>query len=267
MRLELHRKLPADEDFRRQWNSLVQSMEQPEVFYTWEWTAAVVRSCQQLRPLIFAAYRDQTLVGVVALEENRDVTFLTAPTADYCDFVSSPNDRREFVELVIGELARQSLGSMKLSNIPAASSSVPALRPRNAYAQFSRPAFTCAQILLESPEQRTEAIAVARNSPKRTARLSKFGVIHIEHCTNWEAFSGEFPSFVKAHIARFVSQGRTSSLADPDRRRFVEELGKLLSKQGSLRCSVLRLGDKPVAWHFGMAFQGKWFWYQPAFNG
>jgi CelD/BcsL family acetyltransferase involved in cellulose biosynthesis len=269
MRLQLYRELPTNEKFRRQWNALVQSMEQSEVFYTWEWAAGVVRSSQQIRPLFFAAYREQTLAGVVALEERGDVTFLTAPTADYCDFVSSPDDRREFVELVLGELARLNLGSMKLSNIPAASQTVRALQGltrSSGFAQFSRPAYTCAQIALESPEQRTEAATVARNSPKRTARLSRLGEISIEHHTNWETFSGEFPNFVNAHVARFVSQGRISSLANPDRRRFVEELGKLLSEQGSLRCSVLRLSGRPVAWHFGMAFHGKWFWYQPAFD-
>ena len=211
------------------------------------------------RPLIFAAYRDQTLVGVVALEENRDVTFLTAPTADYCDFVSSPNDRREFVELVIGELARQKLGSMKLSNIPAASSSGTRIKA----AQCLCPVFeaclsTAAQILLESPEQRTEAIAVARNSPKNHRAVVKIWCVFcFEHYTNWEAFSGEFPSFVKAHIARFVSQAQPAASQILICRRFVEELGKLLSKQGSLRAVCCALGTSPLRGISGWSFPRK----------
>ncbi len=269
MHLELFRELPADGAFRRQWNAIVASMAKPEVFYTWEWAAAVVRSHPDARPLFFAAFREQALVGVVALEQSDSVTFLTAPTADYCDFVSSEVDRAAFVELVFRELARQKLGSVRLANIPNDSETAQVMRAfsRNTgYAQFSRPAYSCAQIVLGSAEQRAEAAKVAHNSPKRKARLSRLGEITIEHHTDWRDFSGEFPNFVKAHVVRFASQGKTSSLVLPGRRRFLEELGALLSEQGSLRCSVLRLAGKPVAWHFGMAFYGKWFWYQPAFD-
>ena len=269
MRLELYRELPANEEFRRQWNELVPRTEQPEVFYTWEWAAAITRSYQTIRPLFFAAFREATLVGVVAFEESNCLTFLTARTADYCDFVSSPGDRREFVELVLLRLAAQQISSLKLSNIPASSGTVrhfKSLTVTHGYAQFSRHAYDCAHINLFSPEQRAEAAAAARNSPKRKARLSRLGEIAIEHHTDWCSFAKEFPDFVNAHIARFRSQGKSSSLAEPERRRFVEELGKLLSAQGSLRCSVLRLSGRAVAWHFGMAFHGKWFWYQPAFD-
>ena len=268
-RLEVFRTVPADAEFRQQWNALAQSMEHPEVFYTWEWAAAVSRSFAEVRPLILAMFRDNSLAGIVALEERNLGTFLTAPTADYCEFVSAPADRREFIELVLQELIDLRLGSLKLSNIPSESETVGVLRSVSTkldYAQFSRPAYSCAQVLLESPQRRIQAATAARNSPKRTARLSRLGAIRLEHCCEWREFAGEFDNFVNAHIARFRAQGKVSSLEEHERRHFLQELGALLSEQGSLRCSVLRLGDRPVAWHFGMAYQGKWFWYQPAFD-
>ncbi len=269
MHVELYRELPADEAFRRQWNAMVQSMAQPEVFYTWEWAAAVVRSHPETRPLFFAAFRERALVGVVALEQSHSVNFLTAPTADYCEFISAEDDRAAFIELVLRNLARLKLGSLKLANVSVNSRTAQVVRTfsqSNGYAQFSRPAYSCSQIVLESAEQRADAAIAAHNSPKRRARLTRLGAITIEHHADWRTFKGEFPNFVNAHVARFASQGKTSSLVAPSRRLFLEELGKLLSEQGSLKCSVLRLGGKPVAWHFGMAFHGKWFWYQPAFD-
>lgn len=265
LRLEVHRELPAN--MRRQWNALVQSMEQPEVFYTWEWAAASVRAFRDVCPLFLLLFRGNDLAGVVTLDEREEITFLTARTADYCDFISAPTDRAHLIGLICRELQGLQCGSLKLSNIPASSQTTKILQTQHCgYAQFSRPAYSCAQVLLETEEQRTGALAAARNSPKRTARLSRLGQITIEHHANWDEFVEEFPLFVHAHIARFHSQGRSSSLEDPNRRRFLEELGALLSDQGSLRCSVLRLGGKAVAWHFGMAFCGKWFWYQPAFD-
>lgn len=265
LRLEVHRELPVN--IFREWNALVQSMEEPEVFYTWEWAAATVRSFRGISPLFFLCFRGDELVGVVALQAREGITFLTAPTADYCDFISAPGNRAVFVGLVCKEMQRLRLGALKLSNIKANSATTKALQSqRCGYAEFSRPAYSCSQVLLETEEQRAQAVVAAHNSPKRMARLSKLGQITIEHHTNWEAFSKEFSAFVTAHKARFHAQGRSSSLEHPDRQRFLEELGGLLSDQGSLRCSILRLGGKAVAWHFGMAFRGKWFWYQPAFD-
>jgi CelD/BcsL family acetyltransferase involved in cellulose biosynthesis len=264
LRLEVHRDLP---NICGQWNALVEAMEGPEVFYTWEWAAATVRAFCGVRPLFFLFFRENELAGVAAMEEREEITFLTAPTADYCDFISRPDERAKFIQLVCAELKRLELGSLKLSNVKASSPSSKILQTQSsAYARFSRPAYSCSQVLLETGEQRARAAAAAHNSPKRTARLSRRGEITIEHHTDWDGFAKEFPAFVSAHIARFQSQGKNSSLENTDRRRFLQELGGLLSKQGSLRCSILRVGGKPVAWHFGMSFRGKWFWYQPAFD-
>jgi CelD/BcsL family acetyltransferase involved in cellulose biosynthesis len=264
-RLELHRELPST--ICRQWNALVQSMEQPEVSYTWEWAAATVRSFCETRPLFFLLFRADELAGAVAMDEGEAITFLTARTADYCDFISAPKDRTNFIELVCNEMRRLKLGSLKLSNISANSLTAKILKTQPCgYAQFSRPAYSCSQVLLETAEQRARAMAAAHNSRKRTARLSRLGQITIEHHTDWPGFAKEFPHFVNAHIARFNAQGKSSSLEHPDRQRFLQQLGGLLSNQGSLRCSVLRVGGKAVAWHFGMMFRGKWFWYQPAFD-
>ena len=269
LRLEIFHDLPTHEDFRQQWNLLVRGMAQPEVFYTWEWVCAVTQSFKSVKPLIFAVYREGTLAGVVALEDRDDITFLTAPTADYCDFISAPNDRGEFLDLVLRELGSLKVASMRLANLPAGSKTarlLQSLDKRSSYSQFSRPAYACAQIELSSPEQRTEALLVSRNSPKRSARLSRLGKVTVEHHSSWNGFAGEFANFVDAHIARFRSQGKSSSLEDPERRSFLAHLGTLLSEHGSLRCSLLRIGDRAVAWHFGMAYSGKWFWYQPAID-
>ena len=68
MRLVRHASIPEDPGFREQWNQLVQAMECPEVFYTWEWTQAVVHGWgPSLKPMLFAAYRGETLAGMVAL--------------------------------------------------------------------------------------------------------------------------------------------------------------------------------------------------------
>ena len=63
MRVVLLREIPQAEEFRRQWNGLVEKMQCPEVFYTWEWAKAVADAYSlALRPLLFAGYRGETAV-------------------------------------------------------------------------------------------------------------------------------------------------------------------------------------------------------------
>src|SRR5262249_52137560 len=65
----------------------------------------------------------------------------------------------------------------------------------------------------------------------------------------------------------FLAAGRLSSLVQAERRSFLLELGKLLSPQGWLSISTLKLEGRTVAWNYGFKFGGSWFWYQPAFDG
>jgi hypothetical protein len=65
--------------FRRQWNNLVERMDQPEVFYSWEWSAAVTRSFAEIRPLFCAMFRENVMAAVVALEQGASISFLNRP--------------------------------------------------------------------------------------------------------------------------------------------------------------------------------------------
>src|SRR2546430_1420322 len=104
MRLTWTRQLPEQETFREEWNALVFQMEKPEIFYTWEWAAALTRSYgSALEPWIAMAHEGEELVGVAALARPsaNEAAFLAGNTADYCDFVSSPANRKEFVGQVL----------------------------------------------------------------------------------------------------------------------------------------------------------------------
>src|SRR5438876_8638099 len=101
MRLIWMQELPQEQHLREQWNALVLQMEKPEVFYTWEWAAAFVRSYgDSVQAWICTAYDEDELVGIVALARSSatQAVFLNGTTADYCDFISAPARRNEFVE-------------------------------------------------------------------------------------------------------------------------------------------------------------------------
>jgi len=95
--LQLLPEIPEDSKLRQEWNTLVQQMERPEIFYTYEWALAMQRAYgTAAQPLLALAYEDGRLRGVAALAADparQDFSFLAATTADYCDFVSAPGDQ------------------------------------------------------------------------------------------------------------------------------------------------------------------------------
>jgi CelD/BcsL family acetyltransferase involved in cellulose biosynthesis len=271
-------EIPEDENLRRQWNALVERVEQPQVFYTYEWALAVSRAYSAtLRPLLFLAYAEEkALCGVAALATDpsgKEASFLCATTGDYCDFLSLPEEKLGLVSGVLSELVRLGIGAASLANLPADSTTMNVLRTaasQRGYFCFARTGYVCARVSLSLLEQREDGKPVAPGG-KRLRRfvnaMAHTAPVRFEHARSWEALQPILPEFLQAHVARFLEIGRISNLAYPNRQAFLTELARLLSEKQWVVLSRLFTGEKAVAWHYGFQFQGAWFWYQPTFDG
>ncbi len=276
MRIVLHREIPDDPSLSRRWNELVGEMEQPQVFYTYEWALAVDRAYHEsLKPLLILVFDEEELIGLVALgmdPTRRTAFFLTGTTADYCDFVSGADRRRQVLDAVVGELRRQDIRTLVLANLPADSVTVAPLRRAallHGYKTFARHAYLCAQIQLgagEEREQLKQAVTKRKHLRYYIRGMEKQGPVRIENLKSWESIEPVLPRFAEAHVARFLATDRISNLAKAERRHFLFELAKLLSRSGSVVVTRLMVGDQAVAWNYGFHFRGSWFWYQPTFD-
>ena len=276
VRLSLLRLIPDDADLARQWNALVQRLPQPQVFYTYEWALAVHRAYPlELRPLLYLAYDEEnSLCGIAALANDPEgkVSFLCATTGDYCDFLSLPEHKREFVSAVLEELCAQGFEQITLTNLPADSGTVEALErvaERNGYGCFARPAYECAQVALDRLQRRPGENRPVLPRKKMLRRfLNAMGretPVRLDHARSFEAIEPILPEFIHAHIARFLLTGRISNMARQERRVFLRELAKLLAPSGFLALTRM-MTDRAFAWNYGFQFQGTWFWYQPTFD-
>jgi CelD/BcsL family acetyltransferase involved in cellulose biosynthesis len=281
LRIVLHKKIPDDPSLQRQWNGLALQMERPEVFYTFEWAAAAQTAYEaSLKPLLFLAYDDDrnigdNLLGVASLVTDmagRTVGFLAATTADYCDFVTVPQHRAEFVDCVLAELRRMKPRLIALANLPQDSATSAALQSaaaRHGFHTFARPAYLCAQVELGSAGQRGQMknnLAGKKKIRRYLREMEKKGPVTFVHLRERSGLQSALPDFFDAHVARFQATGRTSSLSTPERRVFMQELATRFAGTGVVTLSLLKIGGRPVAWNYGFQFQGSWFWYQPTFD-
>ncbi len=276
LRIVTHRQIPEDGEWIRRWNAVALQTERPQVFYTCEWALAVQAAYRStLSPLLFLGYDGENLVGVASLATNaagKSATFLAGTTADYCDFLTAPQLRVEFLAAVFNELQKIGVASLKLANLPADSVTPEAIRQvaaKQDFRVFMRPAYLCAQVELGSGQAR-EQLKLSLLGKKKLRRylraMEREGPLTVAHLQTQSVIQSAFAGFVDAHVARFAATGRTSSLTTQERRLFLEELTRRFNGSGVVTLSVLKIRDKPIAWNYGFQFHGNWFWYQPTFD-
>jgi CelD/BcsL family acetyltransferase involved in cellulose biosynthesis len=276
MRVVVLRKIPEEPSLLRQWDDLVLQMERPEVFYTSEWALAVQSAYQaSLKPLLFLGYDGDDLVGVASLGTNsgeQNVSFLAATTADYCEFLSPPQRRAEFIDKVFKELRQLRASNLVLASLPADSATPAALRTaakKYDFHLYMRPALLSPQVELLSAAQRQKlktAVMGKRQLRRRTRAMELEGPVTSPSLRSWPEIQAALPGFVDAHVARYKAMNRVSIFSAPERRFFLEELARRFSGTGVVTMSMLLIGDRPVAWNYGFQFHGLWSLYQPTFD-
>jgi CelD/BcsL family acetyltransferase involved in cellulose biosynthesis len=270
-------KIPEDPDLSAAWNTLVLAMENPEVFFTYQWALAASRGFQELLSTrLFLVYDFEELAGVVALAIDprapRAAFFLTSSTADYCDIVSTPANRKAVILALLEEFKKLGLSDLVLANVPANSATLrelPGVAGSQRFYVTSRTAYNCGVVQLGGEGQRETLIrSLAGKSREKRAlkRLSDLGSVKVIHLTEPEEIGPSLESIVSAQISRFLASNRISPLVGAERRAFLQQLSDLLSQSGWLKISQLEIDGHPVAWNYGFRFGGSWFWYLPTFE-
>jgi len=276
LRIVLHREIPEDSNLRSRWNDIVLRMEKPEVFYTCEWALAMQSAYQAaLTPLLFLGYQGDDLVGVVSLATDaaeKSVSFLAGTTGDYCEFLTQPGQRAEFVDAVFAELRKMKADFVALASLPEDSATTVALQvaaEKHGFHVYMRPACLCAQVELGAAAQRHElktTLMGYRKFRRYIRAMEREAPVTFLHLQSSAQIQAALPAFADAHVARFRETHRVSFLSTAERRFFLEELARRFSDTGVVTLSMLMIGDRPVAWNYGFQFQGSWFIYQATFD-
>jgi CelD/BcsL family acetyltransferase involved in cellulose biosynthesis len=277
VRVTVLKEIPQDPDLSEAWNGLVLAMENPEVFFTYQWALAASRSFQgSLSPLLFLIHDFEQLTGVATLaidpKAPQAAFFLTASSADYCDIVSAPDNRGAVLFALLEEIQKLGLTDLVFANVPSNSATLKELpgiaRSRHFYVS-SRTSYDCGIVQLGGEEQRENVLrAVAGKGRERRAlkKLETLGSVNVIHITEPEQLGTSVESIISAQISRFLATNRVSPLVGSDRRAFLLQLSDLLSHSGWLKISKLEIDGRPVAWNYGFRFGGSWFWYLPTFE-
>jgi CelD/BcsL family acetyltransferase involved in cellulose biosynthesis len=276
LRIVVLRKIPEEPSLQRRWNELALQMERPKVFYTCEWSLAVQSAYEaSQKPLLFLGYEGDELVGVASLSADlgeQNVSFLTATTGDYCEFLSHPLRREEFVEAVFAELHQMEVSGVVLASLPADSATPAALQSaakKYGFHLYIRPAASCPQVELGSATQRQElkTMVTGKRQLRRCLKaMEREGRVTCAYLRSWEQIRAVLPDFFEQHVARFRAKQGVSFLSAPERRFFLEDLARRFADTGIVTVSMLKIGERRVAWSYGFQFHGGWSLYLTTFD-
>lgn len=254
------------------WTRLQTAAGEGEIFQHFAWVAAwwqsLAKGGRLFTPIVFCQDR---IVGILPLIlTDRRLRFLGYSVSDYNHFLAEPDVSDAVLEICLDTLrARASeWDEIVFENIPETSLLTVCIRSlphRWQRMLVGMPGDSCPTMLLK--ENKQDVLKSSMDKLKRAAnRLRRMDKVTFRHIVDPAEAVAQLPPFFKQHIRRSAMAGRRSGFLDKDYASFYRNLLERVSPEKEIRFSVLELGGRAVAYHFGSLFNGKYFWYKPSFD-
>jgi CelD/BcsL family acetyltransferase involved in cellulose biosynthesis len=124
-----------------------------------------------------------------------------------------------------------------------------------------------ASVTLDLAGQPGAALAATRK--KSLVRHENFfrreGALVVQHQREAEAVLPQLADFFAQHIARWAATATPSLFLNAAQRAFYEKWTRIAAQKGWLRFTRLEWEGRPIAFHYGICYQGRYIWYKPTF--
>ncbi len=261
------------EDLVPEWLELLQRVPEHSIFQRPEWNIPWLKCFAINRKIYFLVVRDDAkLVGLapIIIRERKFIkkfnVFEFAGAAnyasDYADFIVE-NNREDVRDLIIDNLINNpDWNFIKLNNVPSNSDTVKKFELKLKYeirTCTETPAFI---INNEADKQKL----LSHKSLKRHFNgFMRDGSLKIHHLTETETILPYLDAFFEQHVERWGKRKKSLFICN-EQKEFYRLLVNELPKCKSLVFTVLECGDDIIAFHFGLNYLGKFYWYKPSFN-
>jgi CelD/BcsL family acetyltransferase involved in cellulose biosynthesis len=257
-------------DWLRLWNASARR----EIFQDFGWIRAFWKTYGQnmcvCSPVVFEGRK---VCGILPLAVQRHtLQFLGAPGSDYNDILCEEHGAADVLRIalegvlylrgawktcILANLSSQSLIIRHLQDLPNH------LKKRlNLMFGCSCPTI----VLGENPASVLAPLLRKESLRRHSNQLQELGQLVFRHLENRADIRQHLIKFFKQHIERWAMIGRSSHFLQPESRHFYAALVEELDPSRQLRFGVLELDGQPIAYHFGFELDGKFIWYQSAFN-
>ena len=250
---------------RERWNALLRRGKSNVVFLTWEWQRAWWDSFDRTGLMLIVAMREGEPAALAPFfAEEGKIYFVGSGGSDYLDFIGDFTTEGIMEALLSTAMERTSdFSGFLLYHILQHSPSGAVLR-RSAFQCTDEPGLPAPALDLNSDTGRAapQKKSLVRHE-KLFQRDANLEVLHLRAAADIEP---RLETFFAQHIERWSGTESPSLFRDEAQRRFYRALTMHGTAAGWLRFTELRWKEKPIAFHFGVCYDGTYLWYKPTFD-
>ncbi|MBW3623991.1 MAG: GNAT family N-acetyltransferase [Armatimonadetes bacterium] len=251
------------------WDRLIRQGDTNAVNMTWLMQRAWWEDYGRGQLLLILAERDGEAVALAPLFADGGMVYNLCPE-DHLDFVGSIDDPRvlESILVTAREQVRDFIG-FRFYFVPDASRTgrrLADLAPQLGMACYEEGSLPSPYMPVRShPDQ-----ALAATRKKSLVRHEKYflreGVLSVLHLRDGEEILPHLPAFFEQHKARREATDHPSIFCEPVHRQHYERMTRDMAQTGWLRFTRLDWNGAPVAFHWGLCYQGRYLWGVPSFD-
>jgi len=261
---------------KKLWNELVQKNSTNTVFQTYEWFISWWGNFNENHEMFFlTAYKDDNIVGfaplMISIEPfgRRIIKFIGDGNSDYCDFVINEN-RYETISAFLDYINKSEIkwSSISLLNIPSSSTTRACVDTycleSNIHIQVLKNTKT--PILLLNDTQLVHEMTNKYSVMRHVKKINKAGSVTIKNTSDSETIEQYLNIFFNQHIQRYSLKKDISLFSDNKNKSFYKDLTNNLKETNWILFTILFFDNKPIAFHFGFAYNNSFTWYKPSFD-
>ena len=256
---------------REKWARLLQRGDTDEVFLTQDWMRAWWETLGGGDLLLIAAEVDNEVVALAPFCSEAGMVFFVGSgfQAYYLDFLGDIS-QPEVLDALL-QAARDHVPDFQGFQfywVPEKSRTRQFLQdaaPRLGLSIHQMWSLPSPSLDLARPE-----LALTKTRKKSLLRhergFRRAGSLEVLHLRDRRTVLSQLPEFFDQHIGRWAAKSKQSGFLRKPRREFFERLTCVGADQGWLRFTRIGWDGRPVAFHFGFCFKGRYQWYRPSFE-
>ena len=254
-----------------QWEKLLADSNTDIVYLTWHWQQTWWKLHPRIQLMLIIAENNGQVVALAPFYAESGMIFFvgTGFESGYLDFIGDIGNPDVLDALL--ETARANVSDFsgfRFYFVPDSSST-----GKHLAAAAERLGFKCydeGETAGPVLDLASEAALAAVNKKRRTTDyeriLRRDGSLEIEHMRDGRVIQPHLDEFFTQHMSRWAAKGHPSVFANQKQRTFIEQLTLVAANTGWLRFTRATWNGRPIAFHYGFCYRGRYFYEVPSFE-
>lgn len=237
------------------------------VYLTWQWQRSWWETFGKGQLLLIVAERDGEPLALAPFYCRSGIVFFVGAAhwqADRLDFVGDISQPEVLYEILsTARNAAANFRGFRFEFVPGDSQTAEFLKlvaDRLSLSCHQEWKLEGATIDLSDGREKAEAAANRKSLRKCERAFEQSGALEIQHVCDGGEIGKHLDEMFSMHVERWRSTPQPSLFEREQQREFYKRLTELAANVGWLRFSRLVWQGRPVAYHYGFCYQGRYFW-------